>query len=164
MHANHTAKGTKNYWTYCLTFCLHQHSSCQSSVLLSQRIAAGSGRGCFATPRHGVSCLLCLMKAILLYLHRGMSYASTLNPPIDCTANHLSKSPRQNFRLPQIYWTPAYLADFPRGAWTWNNQLSPIQYVTFQFPQLLSAFGNDVAVDRTDSASLFYRQTYPGAG
>lgn len=45
-----------------------------------------------------------------------------------------------------------------------NYRLSPIQYATFQFPQILSAFGNDVAVDRIDSASLFYRQTYPGAG
>lgn len=61
-------------------------------------------------------------------------------------------------------WTPAYLADFPSGAWTWNHQLSPIQYATSQFPQLLSAFDNDVAVNRTDSGSLFYRKTYPGAG
>lgn len=45
VHANCTAKGTKKYWIYCLTFCLHQHSWCHSSTLLSQRTAAGSGSG-----------------------------------------------------------------------------------------------------------------------
>lgn len=118
----------------------------------------------FATPRHGVSWLLCFMKATVQYLHGGLGYASTLDPPIDCTASHLAQSPRQFFRLFQICWTPAYFADFPRRAWTWNHHLSPIQYATFQFPQLPSTFGNDVTVDRIDSASLFYRQTYPGSG
>lgn len=104
------------------------------------------------------------MKATVQYLHRGLGYASTLSPITDCAANPLAQSPGQYFRLSQICWTPAYLADFPRSAWTWNHQLSPIQYATFQLPQLLSAFGNDVAIGRIDSASLFYRQTYRGAG
>lgn len=84
--------------------------------------------------------------------------------PTSCLCcNPLGSASKRIFRLSQVCWTPAYLADFPRSAWAWNHPLSPFQYATFQFPQLFSGFGNDLA-ERIGCASLSYRQTYPGGG